>query len=83
MFKHVGDQEDIEDVSITVKKAYDEPVIEPNVEPVIEPNVEPVIEPNVEPVIEPNVEPVIEQTKTIASFVDANKRSTKLCEQIQ
>jgi hypothetical protein len=67
--KH-DNQEDRENISITVKKAYDEPVIEPNVEPVIEPNVEPVIEPNVEPVIEPNVE----QTKsTVASFVDVTK----------
>ncbi|MDC4229614.1 MAG: hypothetical protein M8317_00560 [Nitrosopumilus sp.] len=63
--KH-DNQEDRENISITVKKAYDEPVIEPNVEPVIEPNVE--------PVIEPNVEPVIEQTKsTVASFVDQTK----------
>ena len=55
--KH-DNQEDRENISITVKKAYDEPVIEPNVEPVIE----------------PNVEPVIEQTKsTVASFVDQTK----------
>ena len=33
--KH-DNQEDRENISITVKKAYDEPVIEPNVEPVIE-----------------------------------------------
>ena len=63
--KH-DNQEDREDISITVKKAYDEPVIEPNVEPAIEPNVEPVIEPNVEPVIEPT-------KSTVASFVDATK----------
>jgi hypothetical protein len=63
---NVGDKEDRENISITVKKAYDEPVIEPKVEPVIEPKVEPVIEPKVEPVIEP--------TKSIvASFVDATK----------
>ena len=68
--KH-DNQEDRENISITVKKAYDEPVIEPKVEPVIEPKVEPV---NVEPVIEPKVEPVIEQTKsTVASFVDQTK----------
>ena len=60
------DQEDRENISITVKKAYDEPVIEPKVEPVIEPKVEPVIEPKVEPVIEPT-------KSTIASFVDATK----------
>ena len=46
---NVGDKEDRENISITVKKAYDEPVIEPKVEPVIEPKVEPVIEPKVEP----------------------------------
>ena len=49
----LDNQEDRENISITVKKAYDEPVIEPKVEPVIEPKVEPVIEPKVEPVIEP------------------------------
>jgi hypothetical protein len=81
-----NNQEDRENISITVKKAYDEPVIEPKVEPVIEPKVEPVIEPKVEPVIEPKVEPVIEPkvepviepkveptTSAIASFVDATK----------
>ena len=63
---NVEDKEDRESISITVKKAYDEPVIEPKVEPVIEPKVE--------PVIEPKVEPVIELTKsTVASFVDATK----------
>ena len=61
-----NNQEDRENISITVKKAYDEPVIEPKVEPVIEPKVEPVIEPKVEPVIEPI-------KSTIASFVDATK----------
>jgi len=79
---NVGDKEDRENISITVKKAYDEPVIEPKVEPVIEPKVEPVIEPKVEPVMEPKVEPVMEPkvepvmepTKsTVASFVDATK----------
>ena len=55
---NVGDKEDRDNISITVKKAYDEPVIEPKVEPVIE----------------PKVEPVIELTKsTVASFVDATK----------
>ena len=49
---NANNQEDRENISIIVKKAYDEPVIEPKVEPVIEPKVEPVIEPKVEPVIE-------------------------------
>jgi hypothetical protein len=71
---NVGDKEDRENISITVKKAYDEPVMEPKVEPVMEPKVEPVMEPKVEPVMEPKVEPVMEPTKsTIASFVDATK----------
>ena len=59
---NANNQEDRENISITVKKAYDEPVIEPKVEPVIEPKVEPVIEPKVEPI-----------KSTIASFVDATK----------
>ncbi|MDB9721444.1 hypothetical protein OAA51_00290 [Nitrosopumilus sp.] len=63
---NVEDKEDRENISITVKKAYDEPVIEPKVEPVIEPKVEPVIEPKVEPVIEPS-------KSKLASFVDATK----------
>ena len=63
---NANNQEDRENISIIVKKAYDEPVIEPKVEPVIEPKVEPVIEPKVEPVIEPI-------KSTIASFVDATK----------
>jgi len=59
---NANNQEDRENISIIVKKAYDEPVIEPKVEPVIEPKVEPVIEPKVEPI------------KSItASFVDATK----------
>ena len=71
---NANNQEDRENISIIVKKAYDEPVIEPKVEPVIEPKVEPVIEPKVEPVIEPKVEPVIEPSKsTTASFVDTTK----------
>ena len=66
----VGDKEDRENISITVKKAFDEPVVEPKVEPVVEPKVEPVVEPKVEPVVEPKVEP----TKSIvASFVDQTK----------
>jgi hypothetical protein len=63
---NANNQEDRENISIIVKKAYDEPVIEPKVEPVIEPKVEPVIEPKVEPVIEPI-------KSTTASFVDATK----------
>jgi len=59
---NANNQEDRENISIIVKKAYDEPVIEPKVEPVIEPKVEPVIEPKVEPI-----------KSTIASFVDATK----------
>jgi hypothetical protein len=71
---NANNQEDRENISIIVKKAYDKPVIEPKVEPVIEPKVEPVIEPKVEPVIEPKVEPVIEPIKsTTASFVDTTK----------
>ena len=61
-----NNQEDRENISIIIKKAYDEPVIEPKVEPVIEPKVEPVIEPKVEPVIEPI-------KSTTASFVDSTK----------
>ena len=51
-------QKDVENISITVKKAYDEPVIEPKAELVIEPKAELVIEPT---------------KSTIASFVDATK----------
>ena len=74
----VGDKEDRENISITVKKAFVEPVVEPKVEPVVEPKVEPVVEPKVEPVVEPKVEPVVEPkvepTKSIvASFVDQTK----------
>ena len=63
---NVGDKEDRENISITVKKAYDEPVIEPKAELVIEPKAELVIEPKAELVIEPT-------KSTIASFVDATK----------
>ena len=55
---NANNQEDRENISIIVKKAYDEPVIEPKVESVIEPKVESVIEPI---------------KSTIASFVDATK----------
>ena len=55
---NANNQEDRENISIIVKKAYDEPVIELKVEPVIE----------------LKVEPVIELTKsTVASFVDQTK----------
>ena len=59
---NVKDKEDRQNISITVKKAYDEPVLEPKVEPVLEPKVEPVLEPKVEPI-----------KSIIASFVDATK----------
>ena len=39
---NVGNQEDRQNVSIIVKKAYEQPVVEPKVEPVVEPKVEPV-----------------------------------------
>jgi hypothetical protein len=45
----IGDKEDRENISITVKKAYDEPEIESKVEPEIESKVEPEIESKVEP----------------------------------
>jgi len=63
---NANNQEDRENISIIVKKAYDEPVIEPKAEPVIEPKAEPVIEPKAEPVIEPI-------KSTTASFVDTTK----------
>ena len=51
-------QEDRENISIIVKKAYNEPVVEQIVEPVVE----------------QIVEPVVEQTQsTIASFVESTK----------
>ena len=59
---NVGNQEDRQNVSIIVKKAYEQPVMEPKVEPVVEPKVEPVVEPKVEPV-----------KSTMASFVDESK----------
>ena len=65
----VGDKEDRENISITVKKAFDEPVIEPKVEPVIEPKVEPVIEPKVEPT-KSIVASFVDQTKDPQSYVD-------------
>jgi len=69
----VGDKEDRENISITVKKAFDEPVVEPKVEPVVEPKVEPVVEPKVEPVVEPTksiVASFVDQTKDPQSYVD-------------
>ena len=63
---NVGDKEDRENISITVKKAYDEPEVELEVEPKVEPKVEP----EVEPKVEPEVEPI---KSTVASFVDVVK----------
>ena len=59
---NANNQEDRENISITVKKAYDEPVIEPKVKSVIEPKVEPKVKPVIEPI-----------KSTTASFVDATK----------
>jgi len=71
---NANNQEDRENISIIVKKAYDEPVIEPKAEPVVEPISEPVVEPISEPVVEPISEPVVEPTQLgIASFVDTTK----------
>ena len=63
---NANNQEDRENISIIVKKAYDEPVIEPKAEPVVEPISEPVVEPISEPVVEPT-------QLGIASFVDTTK----------
>ena len=65
----VGDKEDRENISITVKKAFDEPVVEPKVEPVVEPKVEPVVEPKVEPT-KSIVASFVDQTKDPQSYVD-------------
>ncbi len=62
--KH-DNQEDRENISITVKKAYDEPVIEPKAEPVIEPKAEPVIEP-----IKSTTASFVDTTKDPQSYVD-------------
>ena len=59
---NVGNQEDRQNVSIIVKKAYEQPVVEPKVELVVEPKVELVVEPKVELV-----------KSTMASFVDESK----------
>ena len=59
---NVGNQEDRQNVSIIVKKAYEQPVVEPKIEPVVEPKIEPVVEPKIEPV-----------KSTMASFVDESK----------
>ena len=63
---NANNQEDRENISIIVKKAYDEPVIEPKAESVVEPISEPVVEPISEPVVEPT-------QLGIASFVDTTK----------
>ena len=60
-----NNQEDRENISIIIKKAYDEPVIEPKVEPVIEPKVEPVIEP-----IKSTTASFVDSTKDPQSYVD-------------
>ena len=62
---NANNQEDRENISIIVKKAYDEPVIEPKVEPVIEPKVEPVIEP-----IKSTTASFVDTTKDPQSYVD-------------
>ena len=61
----VGDKEDRENISITVKKAFVEPVVEPKVEPVVEPKVEPVVEPT-----KSIVASFVDQTKDPQSYVD-------------
>ena len=69
---NANNQEDRENISIIVKKAYDEPVIEPKVEPVIEPKVEPVIEP-----IKSIIASFVDTTKDPQSYVDRyNNEST-------
>ena len=69
---NANNQEDRENISIIVKKAYDEPVIEPKVEPVIEPKVEPVIEP-----IKSIIASFVDATKDPQSYVDRyNNEST-------
>ncbi len=69
---NANNQEDRENISIIVKKAYDEPVIEPKVEPVIEPKVEPVIEP-----IKSTTASFVDATKDPQSYVDRyNNEST-------
>ena len=69
---NANNQEDRENISIIVKKAYDEPIIEPKVEPVIEPKVEPVIEP-----IKSTTATFVDATKDPQSYVDRyNKEPT-------
>ena len=58
---NANNQEDRENISIIVKKAYDEPVIEPKVEPVIEPKVEP---------IKSTIASFVDATKDPQSYVD-------------
>ena len=62
---NANNQEDKENISIIVKKAYDEPVIEPKAEPVIEPKAEPVIEP-----IKSTTASFVDTTKDPQSYVD-------------
>jgi hypothetical protein len=69
---NANNQEDRENISIIVKKAYDEPVIEPKTEPVIEPKTEPVIEP-----IKSTTASFVDATKDPQSYVDRyNKEPT-------
>ena len=60
---NANNQEDRENISIIVKKAYDEPVIAPKVEPVIAP------EPKVEP-IKSTIASFVDATKDPQSYVD-------------
>ena len=58
---NVEEQEDRENITIIVKKAYDEPVIEPEVESAIEPEVE---------VSKSTIASFVDETKDLQSYVD-------------
>ncbi len=62
---NANNQEDRENISIIVKKVYDEPVIEPKVEPVIELEPEPKVE-----VIKSTTASFVDTTKDPQSYVD-------------
>ena len=62
---NANNQEDRENISIIVKKAYDEPVIEPKAEPVVEPISEPVVEPT-----QLGIASFVDTTKDPQSYVD-------------
>ena len=64
---NANNQEDRENISIIVKKAYDEPVIEPKAEPVVEPISEPVVEPT-----QLGIASFVDTTKDPQSYVDRN-----------